>query len=52
MTLTLLSCTLGLSLSARAIKILFDRYFEENKYHVSNPHFSAEDFLCDRQHIK
>ncbi|NJN60918.1 MAG: hypothetical protein HC795_04755 [Coleofasciculaceae cyanobacterium RL_1_1] len=48
MMLTLMSCTLGFSLAVRSMKILFDRYTEEHKYHASNPQFSAEDFLCGR----
>lgn len=46
--LTFLSFFLGLSLSVRAMKILFDRYVEEHKYHSVNPQFSAEEFLRGR----
>jgi hypothetical protein len=48
MMLTLISFTLGLGLATRSMKILFDRYTEEHKYHANNPQFSAEDFLRGR----
>ncbi len=52
MMLTLASCLLGFSLALRSMKILFDRYTEEHKYHASNPQFSAEDFLCGRNSVE
>ncbi|MGD1901842.1 MAG: hypothetical protein ACFB9N_06335 [Geitlerinemataceae cyanobacterium] len=48
MMLTLLSFAVGLTLSARAMKILFDRYMQERKYHTIDADVSAEDFLQGR----
>jgi len=48
MMLTLISVAIGLSLSAKSMKILFDRCLEERKYHAIDPDRTAEDFLTGR----